>query len=76
MRECACEAFEFHLLKRPQVNARIRLPEETAVSSLTSLELLDLYWRASHADMEESEELQRLATEVIQDVHKDQEINP
>jgi DNA repair protein SbcD/Mre11 len=30
------------------IETRIRLPEDQAVGSLTHLELLDLYWRASH----------------------------
>jgi DNA repair protein SbcD/Mre11 len=57
--------FEFHLVKRPQLETRIRLPEDQAVGSLTPLELLDLYWRASHADPGESQELARLAAELI-----------
>ncbi len=73
LRECAAEAFEFHLLKRPQVEARIRLPDETAISSLTPLELLDLYWRASHTDPAEREALQKLAADVIQDTQGEQE---
>ncbi len=76
LRECAAEAFEFHLVKHPLVETRIRLPEDVAISSLTPLELLDLYWRASHTDSEDSEALQRLAAEVIEDVNKDQNNNP
>jgi exonuclease SbcD len=76
LHECAAETFEFHLVKRPQMDMRIRLPEDKAISSLTPLELLDLYWRANHADPAESEGLQRLAEEVIQDLHQDQEANP
>ncbi len=73
LRECAAEAFEFHLVKHPLVETRIRLPEDVAISSLTPLELLDLYWRASHTDSEDSEALQRLAAEVIEDVHREQQ---
>jgi DNA repair protein SbcD/Mre11 len=74
--ECAAEAFEFHLVKHPLIETRIRLPEDTAISSLPPLDLLNLYWRASHTDSLESDELQKLASEVIEDVHRDQEINP
>ena len=63
LRKHAEGAFEFHLVKRPQVEARIRLPADQTVSSLSPLDLLDQYWRASH--MEDAEELQKLAQEII-----------
>jgi len=47
LRKYAQKAFEFHLVKRPQTEARIRLPDDQAVSSLTPLELLDLYWEST-----------------------------
>lgn len=56
-------AFEFHLVKRPQVEARIRLPADQTVSSLSPLDLLDQYWRASHSD--DAGELQKLAQEIL-----------
>ncbi len=58
--------FEFHLVKRPQLENRIRLPQDQAVGSFTPLELLDLYWRASHAEPGETQALARLAAELIQ----------
>ena len=58
-------AFEFHLVKRPQVEARIRLPADQTVSSLSPLDLLDQYWLASHT--EDAEELQKLAQEILSD---------
>ncbi len=66
IREYASEAFEFHLVKRPQMETRVRLPEGQVVGSMSALELLDLYWKASHTDPEEIETLQTLAAEVIQ----------
>jgi exonuclease SbcD len=63
LRKYAESSFEFHLVKRPQMEARIRLPADQTVSSLSPLDLLDQYWRASH--MEEAEELQQLAQEII-----------
>ena len=42
-------AFEFHLVKRPQMETRIRLPDDQSVGSLNALELLEIYWRANHA---------------------------
>ncbi len=60
--------FEFHLVKRPQMETRIRLPGDQAIGSLAPLELLDTYWRASHADPQELEELSKLAAQVIAEV--------
>jgi exonuclease SbcD len=66
LREYAAGAFEFHLVKRPQMEARIRLPEDQTVGSLSPLELLDLYWKASHTDPHQVEQLQALATQILQ----------
>jgi exonuclease SbcD len=65
LREHTLEAFEFHLVKRPQMENRIRLPEDQAMGSLPPLELLDLYWKASHTDPDTADRLQELAAEVI-----------
>jgi exonuclease SbcD len=65
LRQHASGAFEFLLIKRPQMEARIRLPEDQAVGSLTHLELLDLYWRANHTDPDEAQALFALAQIVI-----------
>ncbi|HEX9616612.1 MAG TPA: exonuclease SbcCD subunit D [Anaerolineales bacterium] len=67
LREYVAGCFEFHFVKRPQIESRIRLPENQAVGSLDPLELLDLYWRASHTVTKEVEELNRLASEVIEE---------
>jgi exonuclease SbcD len=63
LRKYAEKAFEFHLVKRPQSETRIRLSADQTVSSLSPLDLLDQYWRASHA--EHPEQLQELAREII-----------
>jgi exonuclease SbcD len=67
LRRHAEKAFEFHLVKRPQTEARIRLPADQTVGSLSPLELLDQYWRASHADPSDAEALQKLAREILSD---------
>jgi exonuclease SbcD len=63
LRKYTEEAFEFHLVKRPQMEARIRLPADQPVSSLSPLDLLDLYWRSTHA--EDVDALQELAREIL-----------
>ena len=65
LRKYAREAFEFHLVKKPQVESRIRLAADQAVSSLAPLELLDQYWKTIHADESEADALQSLARGII-----------
>jgi exonuclease SbcD len=71
LREYAAETFEFHLVKRPQFEGRVRLPEDQAVGSMSPLELLDMYWLASHTDQTEIDTLRQLASEVIEDVQRE-----
>jgi exonuclease SbcD len=63
LRKYACDCFEFHLVKKPKIEARVRLPEGQTVSSLSPLELLNQYFDA--AKVRESEELHKLAQEII-----------
>lgn len=65
IRTYAAEAFEFHILRRPQLETRIRLPEDQGVSSLAPLELLDIYWKASHFKSNELDALNKLAAEIL-----------
>jgi exonuclease SbcD len=65
IRNYAAEAFEFHILRRPQFESRIRLPADQAVSSLAPLELLDIYWKASHFKSNELDALNKLAAEIL-----------
>jgi exonuclease SbcD len=70
LRTMTSSAFEFHFVKRPQMQARVRLPEGRAASSLDVIELLDIYWDASIQDMdsEKKEKLNQLARSIIDDV--------
>jgi exonuclease SbcD len=65
----AAAAFEFHLVKRPRMETRVRLPEDQSVGSLTPLELLDLYLRASHTSQDDVATLMQLAAGVIEQPH-------
>jgi exonuclease SbcD len=66
LRKHAERAFEFHLVKRPQFESRIRIAEGQVVSSLSPLDLLDQYWRAAKVDKtEDVDTLQQLAQEII-----------
>jgi exonuclease SbcD len=70
LREYTAECFEFHLVRRPQSEARIRLPGNQAIGSLAPLELLNLYWRANHLDSEESQVLSKIAAQVMSEVEE------
>jgi exonuclease SbcD len=58
--------FEFHLVKRPQFESRIRIAEGQVASSLSPLDLLDQYWRAAKVGKSENvDALQKLAAEIL-----------
>jgi exonuclease SbcD len=67
LREYLDGAFSFSLEKRAQVEGRIRLPGDQAIGSLSALELLDMYWRASHVGEGELQALNHLATDLIRE---------
>jgi exonuclease SbcD len=73
LRKHAEQAFEFHLVKRPQVEARIRLPADQSISSISPLELLEKYWQTMHNDDEEEvKALQKLAEQVLSEQSEDE----
>jgi DNA repair protein SbcD/Mre11 len=63
LRKYAEQAFEFHLVKKPKIESRVRIPEGQVVSSMSPLDLLAQYFDASKADDKDS--LQKLAQEII-----------
>ena len=69
IRNYAKDAFEFYLVKTPSSMARSRLPDGHETSTLSPLELLDLYWKQNHKNADEREELANLAEEIISQVH-------
>jgi exonuclease SbcD len=69
LRSYTSGAFEFHFVRRPQIEARLRLPGNQPLSSLTPLDLLDLYWQMLKTKPEEVESLQKLAGEIISGDH-------
>lgn len=72
LRKYAEKTFEFHLVKRPQIEARTRLAEGQVVGSLSPLDLLDQYWKTVKIDkIENPDDLQKLAQEIISDESPD-----
>jgi exonuclease SbcD len=65
LRELTANTFEFHLVKRPKMDSRIRIPEDQQVSELSPYELLDLYWKSAHVKEAEIDSLTQLAKEII-----------
>jgi exonuclease SbcD len=65
LRDYASPAFDFHLVRRLEMEARLRLPGDRLISSLTAHDLLGLYWETMKTDSSEAEELQKLAEELI-----------
>ena len=63
LRKYAEQAFEFHLVKRPQIEARVRIPEGQVASSMSPLALLEQYF--SVARVNDKDDLQKLAREII-----------
>lgn len=67
LHEYTASAFDFQLQRRPQIDARQRLPVDKTVSSYTPLELFDIYMRTSQSGVEGLEELHSLAESVFND---------
>ncbi len=63
LRKFAADAFEFHLAKKPKVEARVRIPKGQTVSGMNPLELLSQY--LDSAKVNDMDELQKLAQEII-----------
>jgi exonuclease SbcD len=63
LRKYAEQAFEFHLVKKPKVEARVRIPQGQAISSLSPIDLLTQYFES--AKINDVEELQELAKQII-----------
>jgi exonuclease SbcD len=67
IQEYAEDTFEFHLVKRPQMEERIRLPQDQVVGDMTPAELLEKFWQASHVPEEDVEALQAIAAEILEE---------
>lgn len=75
VRAYAAGAFEFHLVKRPQMEARVRLPEGQMAGSMAPIELLEIYWEANHLDPQDAASLNALAAEIIQGPEDEGDLN-
>jgi hypothetical protein len=65
IRRAAEDAFEFHFIRRPQVQVRLRLAGDKPIASLQPSELIDLYWKSVPPAEDQPEALNALAGEII-----------
>jgi DNA repair protein SbcD/Mre11 len=68
LREKCINAFEFHLVRRSQEEARMRLSADGSIANLTPLQLLTMYWSTVKLDAKDTEPLQAMASSIIQKV--------
>ena len=68
LREKCASAFEFHLVRRPQEEARSRFSADESMANLTPIELLGRYWQTVKLEPGNTEPLQTLAASIIQEV--------
>ena len=69
----ASDAFEFHFVKRPQMDERIRLPHDQTVGDLSPADLLEKFWQANHVPEEDVEALQELAADILNEEVEEEE---
>jgi exonuclease SbcD len=69
LRRYAAEALEFHLIRRPQIESRLRLPADSTISSLTPLDLLNLYLDTHKTAGVDATELQKLASQIMSETN-------
>jgi len=65
LRKYTEDTFDFHLVRRPQIEARLRLDPDQTISNLSPLELLDKYWKANNFQPQDVEALNTLARTII-----------
>jgi len=65
----ACEtAFEFHFVRRPISESRLRLPGDGLVGKMTHAQLLEKYWETVNTEPDEIKVLNDIAGEIIRAV--------
>lgn len=65
LRKFTADTFDFHLVRRPQSEVRLRLNTDQTISTLGPLDLLDLYWKANNFQPQDSAELNEMARKLI-----------
>jgi len=68
IRQAADGAFEFHFIRRPRTQVRIRLSADESIASLPPQDLLTKYWQAVPPADGDPAELNDLAADIIRSV--------
>ena len=68
LRDKCASAFEFHLVRRAQEEARSRLLADEAVTHLSPLQMLSRYWQVTRQEPGDTAPLQSLAVSIFQSV--------
>jgi len=69
LREFAIDAFEFHLIRHPTAETRIRLEKDQSIAQLPVTELTRIYWNTVHVDSAEQEILQNLVDTIVKETN-------
>ena len=67
LREYTKDAFEFHFIRHPLVETRIRLAQNQTIATLSATDLTGVYWNAAHIPPEEQSTLQNMVEEIIKE---------
>ena len=66
IRKQAEKAFEFHLVKKPVIEQRMRIPKGQNVVNLSPMELLNVYWEVTGIDEKSRLELNMIAKDIFE----------
>lgn len=72
IRRKAESAFEFHFIRRPQIQARIRLPQDKSVSEIPPGEVLNRYWEVMPVKGRDTQALNKLAEDIFETTQRSQ----
>ena len=67
IRRVCQKTLELHLIPRPVMEHRLRLPGDQSINSMSHMDLLEIYWKSIHLDGEELDTMKKIAGEVIRE---------
>lgn len=67
IRRVCQDTLELHFIRKAQSEARLRLPEDQSINSLSHIDLLEIYWKSIDLDGEELDTMKKIAGEIIRE---------
>ena len=67
LREYTKDAFEFHFIRHPTAETRIRLEKDQFIGQLPVTDLTQIYWNTIHVQADEQDILQKMVDAIIQE---------